>query len=64
MEEHEKFFDGKIIMITGGLGFLGSNAAIRISKLNPKKIILVYSLVPGLGGNINHIIEIKNKSNL
>ena len=60
METHENFFAGKIIMITGGLGFIGSNLAVRLSKLNPKKIILVDSLVPGLGGSMENIDEIKN----
>ena len=64
MENHEKFFDGKTILITGGLGFLGSNMAIRLAELNPKKIIIVDSLVSDLGGDISHVDEIKNKSNI
>ena len=64
MEEYEKYFEGKNILITGGLGFLGSNMAFRLINLNPKKIILVDSLVPSLGGNANYINEIKNKSNI
>lgn len=64
MQEYEKFFDGKTILITGSLGFLGSNMAIRLPKLNPKKIILIDSLVPGLGGRLDNISEIKNNFNV
>ncbi len=58
---NNSYFDGKTILITGGLGFIGSNLAIMLSALNPKKIIIVDSLVEGLGGDINNISEIKNK---
>lgn len=54
------YFSGKTILITGGLGFIGSNLAIKLAELNPKKIIIVDSLVEGLGGNIENISEIKN----
>lgn len=64
MKDFENFFSGKTILITGGLGFIGSNTAIRLAELNPKKIIIVDSLVPTLGGDISHIDEIKNKTNV
>ncbi len=64
MQSYENFFRDKTVLITGGLGFIGSNLAIRLNELNPKKIIIVDSLVPSLGGNIQNIDEIKNKSNL
>ncbi len=58
--QNEKFFHGKTILITGGLGFMGSNLAIRLAELNPKKIILVDSLVSGLGGSLKNISELIN----
>ena len=60
METHENFFVGKTVLITGGLGFIGSSLAVRISKLNPKKLIIVDSLVSGLGGRMENVDEIKN----
>src|SRR3989344_8534787 len=58
--QNEKFFHGKTILITGGLGFIGSNLAIRLAELNPRKIILVDSLVSGLGGSVKNISELIN----
>jgi len=69
MENYEEKFVGKNVMITGGLGFIGSNLAHRLVNLNPNKIIIVDSLVKKLGGNIQNIegirsgVEIPNLDN-
>jgi len=55
-----KNLEGKTILITGGAGFIGSNLASKISQFNPKEIIIVDSLVKGLGGNVNNIPSYKN----
>ncbi len=57
-----KKIEGKNILITGGAGFIGSNLALKLSSLNPNKIIIMDSLVEGLGGNIQNLNEIKNSS--
>ncbi|MBI2044044.1 NAD-dependent epimerase/dehydratase family protein [Candidatus Pacearchaeota archaeon] len=59
---NNNYFSGKTILITGGLGFIGSNLAIKLANLNPKKIIIVDSLVEGLGGNIQNISTIENRN--
>ena len=54
-----KFQDKKII-ITGGLGFIGSNLAHRLVEYGAE-VLLVDSLIPEYGGNLFNIQDIKNK---
>jgi UDP-glucose 4-epimerase len=53
-------FQGKKILITGGLGFIGSNLAIRLAKYGVN-VTIVDSLIPDYGGNLFNIEEIKDK---
>jgi len=53
------FYRGISVIITGGLGFIGSNLAIRLVDLGAK-VTLVDSLIPAYGGNIFNIEPIKN----
>ena len=62
MKNYKGVFEGKTILITGGLGFIGSNLAVRLAEFNPKKIIIVDSLIPGLGGDIHNIKELINSN--
>ena len=59
MQDYYKNLEGKNILITGGLGFIGSHLAIKLYNFNPKKIVIVDSLVDGLGGSLDNINEIK-----
>ena len=52
-------FKNKKVLITGGLGFIGSNLAIRLCRLGAD-ITIVDSLIPEYGGNFFNIEEIKN----
>ena len=64
---YEKSFAGKNILITGGMGFIGSNLALRIAGLNPEnpaRIMIVDSLVDGLGGSWKNIRGIEKKAEL
>ncbi len=47
----EQNFSGKHILITGGLGFIGSNLARRLADAGAR-LILVDSLIPDYGGNL------------
>ncbi len=53
-------FASKNILITGGLGFIGSNLAKRLVSLGAK-VTLVDSLIPEYGGNLFNITGIKNR---
>jgi len=56
----DRSFDGKRILITGGLGFIGSNLARRLVDLGAR-ITLVDSLVPEYGGNLFNIEGIQDR---
>lgn len=47
-------FAGKRILITGGLGFIGSNLARRLADAGAR-LVLVDSLIPSYGGNLFNI---------
>ena len=50
----------KKILITGGLGFIGSNLALRLVKYN-NNVTILDSLIPEYGGNKRNIDKIKNR---
>lgn len=59
---HDAFFH-KTILVTGGLGFIGSNLAIALVKLGAKVTILD-NLTPGQGGDLFNIAPIKDRVSL
>src|SRR3989344_6105587 len=64
VKTYEKSYDGKVVLITGGLGFIGSNIAVKLAELKPKKIIVVDSLVEGLGGDLKNVSKINGRENV
>ena len=52
-------FRGKKILITGGLGFIGSNLARRLVDLGAR-VTLVDSLIPEYGGNLFNIAGLED----
>ncbi|HEY4662906.1 MAG TPA: NAD-dependent epimerase/dehydratase family protein [Candidatus Humimicrobiaceae bacterium] len=55
-----KTYRNKNVLITGGLGFIGSNIAIRLCNLGAN-ITIVDSLIENYGGNLFNIELIKDK---
>ena len=54
------FYRGRRVMITGGLGFIGSNLAIQLVDLGAD-VLLVDSLIPDSGGNLANIAAVKDR---
>ncbi len=55
-----EFYRGRRVMITGGLGFIGSNLARELAALGAD-ILLVDSLIPDYGGNLFNIDGIEDR---
>lgn len=52
-------FRGRNVLITGGLGFLGSNLAIALVRLGAR-VTLLDSMIPQFGGNFHNIAPIRD----
>ena len=53
-------YDGRRVLITGGLGFIGSNIAQKLVPCGAK-VTLVDSLAPLYGGNLANVAEIRER---
>src|SRR5437588_5616581 len=53
-DAYRNFYAGKRVMVTGGLGFIGSNLARCLVTLDAR-VLLVDSLIPDYGGNLFNI---------
>ncbi len=53
-------FEQRKVLITGGLGFIGSNLARRLVELGAR-VTLVDSLIPEYGGNLFNISGIEDR---
>jgi UDP-glucose 4-epimerase len=60
MEAYGTAFRGKKVLITGGLGFIGSTLARRLVDLGAD-VVLVDSLIPEYGGNLFNIAGIEDR---
>ena len=52
--DYQSFYRGRRVMITGGLGFIGTNLARQLVALGAD-VLLVDSLIPDYGGNLFNI---------
>jgi UDP-glucose 4-epimerase len=60
MSDYASSYTNAHVLITGGLGFIGSNLAHRLVDLGAK-VTLVDSLIPSYGGNLRNIAEIAER---
>lgn len=57
---NDNVFKSKNVLITGGIGFIGSNLALALVELGAN-VTLVDSLIPEYGGNLWNIEPVKDK---
>jgi UDP-glucose 4-epimerase len=58
--DHAEHYRRRRVMITGGLGFIGSNLARQLAELGAD-VLLVDSLIPEYGGNLANIAGIEDR---
>lgn len=56
----KKWFSGRRALVTGGLGFIGSNLARKLVELGVE-VTLVDSLIPEYGGSLFNIADIEDR---
>ena len=60
MTSYREFYRDRPVLITGGLGFIGSNLAHHLVTLGAR-VLIVDSLIPAYGGNLFNIHGIENR---
>ncbi|HEX6323025.1 MAG TPA: NAD-dependent epimerase/dehydratase family protein [Vicinamibacterales bacterium] len=58
--DYRAFYRGRRVMVTGGLGFIGSNLARQLVELGAD-VLLVDSLIPAYGGNLFNIKGLEDR---
>lgn len=53
-------YSGQNVLITGGLGFIGSNLAIRLVELGAR-VTLLDSMIPSHGGNLFNVEPVRDR---
>ena len=56
---YREYYRGRRVMVTGGLGFIGSNLAHHLVALGAD-VLLVDGMLPDYGGNLFNIADIKD----
>jgi len=59
-EKLVEHFRDKEVLVTGGLGFIGSNLAIRLARAGAK-ITILDALIEGHGGNLFNVEPVRNQ---
>ena len=60
MTDHYMVYKDRSVLITGGLGFIGSNLARRLVELGGVKVFILDGLLPDQGGNRFNIHEFES----
>ena len=60
MTAYREFYRDRPVLITGGLGFIGSNLARQLVALGAR-VLIVDSLIPDYGGNLFNISGIEDR---
>lgn len=63
MKFDDGFYNGKAVLVTGGLGFIGSNLAIRLAGLGAR-VTVVDSSVEGCGANPHNLAPVSDQVDL
>jgi UDP-glucose 4-epimerase len=58
--DYREFYRGRRVLVTGGVGFIGSNLARQLVALNAD-VLLVDSMIPDYGGNLFNIAGIEDR---
>jgi UDP-glucose 4-epimerase len=56
----EEVFKGKKVLVTGGLGFIGVNLSMELTRLGAR-VTIVDNMLPRQGGNLFNIHEVEDK---
>lgn len=56
-------FSGRRVLVTGGLGFIGSHVARRLVELGAD-VTVIDALVPGYGGNLFNVEDVRDRIHL
>ena len=54
------FYSGKRVLVTGGIGFIGSNLALRLVELGAE-VMLVDSMLPAYGATLRNIEPVRDR---
>ena len=60
MSDHRDFYRGRRVLVTGGLGFIGSNLGRTLADLGAR-VTAVDSLLPDYGGNLFNLDGYEDK---
>ncbi len=58
--DYRDYFPRRRVLITGGLGFIGSNLSHKLVELGAE-VLLVDSLIPTYGGNLFNVVDIQDQ---